>query len=443
MSSIEAVAGQERPADAVAEPVIERSIYRSVPLWLLMVISTLCILDRQIMNILAESIKRDLHLSDAELGMMTGLAFALLYAILGIPVARFADRHRTNRAKLVAVSLIVWSAMTALCGVAQNFGQMFAARVGVGAGEAGSTPPSHSLISDLVPPRKRAAALSFYGFGHPLGIMLGMALGGGLADLFGWRGAFLLLGVPGIVIGLIAWVAVPEPRKLARAFSKGAVPAEHVHPSLRSVLAEIGASRAFRYLLAAMVIVTFISTGRQVWQAVFLIRVHGLSPGIAGLWLGLMYGVSQGVGTWLGGACATWFGSIRRQHTLTATVIGLVVSIPLSLLSYWVADWRLSIALMLGYGIAVGLTYGPTFSCLQGLVRPGSRGAAVALFLLVQNFLGLGFGPMLYGVVSDLLRPEYGVESVRYVLYLSILLVPAAAWCFWRASTALDAELRD
>ncbi|MBN8814337.1 MAG: MFS transporter [Sphingomonas sp.] len=419
-----------------------RSVYASGALWLLMLVSTLNFLDRQIASILAEPIKRELLLSDTQIGLMTGLAFSAFYTIVGIPIARYSDRPSTNRSRLIAIMLAIWSTMTALCGLAQNFGQLLAARIGVGAGEAGCTPPSHSLISDSYPLAQRPQALAFYGMGLPLGSLLGLSLGGLLADAFGWREAFLILGLPGIALGLVVWRYVPEPRTVWAKFERDAMPAEHVPPSFKDLFAELMASRAFLLLMAAFTLGSFLSYGKGVWQAVFMIRIHHLSPGVAGVTLGLVAGIGTGVGAWAGGWCASRYGAKNRKHILTVVVMGLIASVPLSLIAYSAPDWRVAAFFLLAGAVASGLSYGPVFTCLQGIVRPSSRGGATAVFLLVQNLVGLGFGPLLFGVLSDAITPWAGGQSVRYVLYAAALLGPIPAFLFWRTSLRLNAEMR-
>jgi len=419
----------------------EKSIYRNGALWLLLAVSTMNFLDRKVASILAEPMKVDLGLSDTQVGMMTGLAFATFYTFVGIPIARYSDRFNTSRPRLIAGALVFWSVMTALCGMAQNFIQLLLARIGVGAGEAGCTPPSHSLISDMFPVEKRTAALAFYGLGLPLGTMLGMSMGGIFADLFGWRTAFILCAVPGILFGLLTWALVPEPRKRLLQQNNGVVPEDHKAPPLGSVFSEVIKSRAFVFLTIAMSIGSFLSYGKGVWQAVFLIRVHDASPSGAGLALGLVAGLGSAAGAWLGGILATRFGVIRRRYILTVVWIGQLVSMPISLAAYSVGEWHWAAILMLAPAVVSGLSYGPVFTCLQGLVRPASRGAAVAMFLLVQNLVGLGLGPMIFGMLSDYFEPWAGIESVRYVLYLSVLLAPIPAVSFWLASRYLDREM--
>lgn len=438
-----AVSTNSKPLDSasISDPKTSVSIYRSATIWLLMLVSTMNFLDRQVVNILAEPIKRDLHLNDTQIGLMTGLAFAVFYTVLGLPIARYSDRIKTNRVRLISICLTIWSGMTALSGLATSYLQILGARIGVGAGEAGGTPAAHSLISDTYPVERRPAALAFFGLGLPLGTLLGMGLGGGFAELFGWRQAFLLLGLPGLLLALVVWLVIPEPRKtfIDRGLATG-----HAReaPPLTSVLAEVFKSRAFVLLVCAMTTGSFLSYGKGVWQAIFFMRSHGLSPGVVGPVLGLIGGIGTGFGAWAGGMLASKYGAVNRQHILTAPAVGMLISLPLSMTAYMIPDWRIAAVLLLAAAIASGLTYGPTFTCVQGLVRPTSRGQATAIFLLIQNVIGLGFGPLLFGMLSDAVTPWAGTESVRWVLYVSILLAPIPAWFFWRSSLHLNKEMR-
>jgi len=407
-------------------------------MWMLLVVYILNFLDRQIVNILAEPISRDLGLSDTELGLLTGLAFALFYAILGVPIARYADRPRTDRVGLISVSLALWSAMTALCGLAQNFVQLLLARVGVGVGEAGCTPAAHSLISDTVPREKRASAIAFYGLGIPIGGLMGMVIGGQLADLLGWRQAFLIVGLPGVVVALLFWWAVREPRRhgvaTARTSAAGATFAE--------AWAEIRASKAFLPLTVASATVAFLSYGKGVWATVFFIRTHGLSPGEVGLWLGIIAGVAGILGTWLGGWLADRYGRRDPKHYLTGPAISMIAAAPLLYLGYGAEDWRVALALIFLPTIANSLYYGPAYACAQGLVSPRARAVAASLIVFAQNLIGLGLGPLFFGMLSDYFRPVAGADSVRWVLYGAAFLGLVPAWFFWRASRHLAAEMR-
>jgi MFS transporter, Spinster family, sphingosine-1-phosphate transporter len=407
-----------------------------VTLWTLLVVYIFNFLDRQIVNILAEPISKDLGLSDTQIGLMTGIAFAAFYTILGIPIARYADRPSTNRVGLISVALAIWSAMTVLCGVAQNFVQLLLARIGVGVGEAGCTPAAHSLISDLAPPEKRASAISFYSLGIPIGSLLGMLIGGQLADSYGWRVAFYVVGTPGIVLALIVWFTLPEPRK-HRAQTVVSPPAI----GLKEALSDIFASRAFIYLMIAGAGAAFLGYGKVTWTTIFLQRTHGLTPGEVGFWFGILVGAAGVFGTWLGGYLADRFGRTNRRHVLTGPAIGYALGIPIAICAYWVDDWRVALFLLLFPTVLGGLYIGPTYSCGQGLVRPQTRAMASAVLLFAQNLIGLGLGPLLFGIASDMLKPAAGAESVRWVLYGAALLGLVPAFFFWRASLRLNAEL--
>ena len=409
-------------------------------LWILLIVYIFNFIDRQIVNILAEPIARDLQLSDTQIGLMTGLAFALFYTVLGIPIARFADRPTTNRPRLIAAALAVWSAMTALCGFAQNFWQLLLARIGVGVGEAGCTPPAHSLISDIVPPEKRASALAFYSLGIPIGTLLGMIIGGTLADLMTWRDAFVIVGLPGVILALVVWFVLKDPR---RADAASILRARNPVPALplRAALKEVMGSRAYVLLLCAGSAAAFLSYGKTTWTTIFFQRTHELTPGQVGLWFGLLGGVGGIFGTWLGGYLADRFGARSRRHVLSAPAIGMAIAVPLAFAAYQAPTWPLALTLLFVPTVLNSLYYGPTYSAAQGLVPMRARAIAAACLLFVQNLIGLGLGPLFFGMLSDALQPAYGQESVRYVLYGAAFLGLVPAFFFWRCSLHLDNEL--
>jgi MFS family permease len=422
----------------------ERITSERLLLWTLLIVYVFNFLDRQIVNILAEPIKRDLGLSDTQLGLLTGLAFALFYAILGIPIARWADRPGSNRVGLISVSLLVWSGMTALCGQAQNFTQLLLARVGVGVGEAGCTPAAHSLISDMVPAERRSSAMAFYGLGIPAGSLIGMVLGGFLADTIGWRNAFLVVGLPGVLLAVFVWLALKEPRQgsLAEAARAAALhtPAAPRQPTWQT-LKDLVRNRTYVLLALGAGLVAFLSYGKGVWAAIFFIRTHGLTPGQTGLWLGLVAGLSGLVGTWAGGWCADRFGRANPRHILTAPAIGMAIAAPLLFLAYRADDWRVALVLLAIPAVCNSLYYGPTYALVQRLVRPEERAVATAVMLFAQNLIGLGFGPLFFGMFSDALKPVMGEESVRGVLYGAAWLGLLPAFFYWRASLRLPAAL--
>jgi len=426
----------------MASTAIRMSGTRSVraTLWILLIVYILNFIDRQIVNILAEPIARDLDLSDTQIGLMTGLAFALFYTVLGIPIARLADRSSTSRPKIIAIALATWSAMTALCGLAQNFGQLLLARIGVGVGEAGCTPPAHSLISDIVPPEKRSSALAFYSLGIPIGTLLGMIIGGTLADYVGWREAFVIVGLPGVALALVVWFVLKDPRHAdAEAILRGK--SQPAALPIMQAVREVMLSRAFVLLLLAGSAASFLAYGKTTWTTIFFQRTHDLTPGQVGLWFGLIGGLGGIVGTWLGGYLADRFGAKNRRHVLSAPAIGMALAVPIALLAYQAESWPLALMLLFVPTVFNSFYYGPTYSAAQGLVPLRARAIAAATLLFFQNLIGLGLGPLFFGVLSDWLQPVYGAESVRYVLYGAAVLGLVPAFFFWRCGLRLNEEL--
>lgn len=409
-------------------------------LWILLVVYIFNFLDRQIVNILAEPIKADLGLSDTQLGLLAGPAFAVFYALLGIPIARYADKDGTNRVRLIALALAVWSAMTAVCGLAQNFVQLLFARIGVGVGEAGCTPAAHSLITDSVPAEKRSSAIAFYGLGIPIGSLFGLILGGVVNDLYNWRVALMLVGAPGLLLALVVLFFMREPRQLRPPPAEIATARPKLAAS--AALREIFGSRAFVYLLIAASVTAFLGYGKALWTISFFIRSHGLSTTEAGLSMAVVLGLAGIFGTWLGGKVADRFGTRDKKHILTLPAYGMAAAAPVLFLGYHMEDWRVAVALLVVPTILNTAYYGPAYACVQGLVRPQARAVAASIMLFGQNLIGLGFGPFLFGVLSDALAPAYGEESVRYVLYGAAWLGLIPAFFFWRASLRLGRELK-
>ena len=423
-------------APSTVEPFDRR--YVRYTLWVLLVVYILNFLDRQIVNILAEPIKNDLGLSDTQVGLMTGLAFALFYAVLGIPIARYADAPASNRVGLISVSLAVWSGMTVLCGLATNFTQLLLARIGVGVGEAGCTPASHSLITDTVAPEKRASSIAFYGLGIPIGGLLGMVIGGLLADAYGWRSAFVVVGLPGLLMALLVWFTMKEPRR-HRPATAAAPP---IRATFKEALGEIRASKAFLPLTIGGGFVAFLGYGKGVWTTIFFQRTHELSPGEVGLYLGVGYGVAGVLGTWLGGYLADRYGRKNARHYLTGPILSMIVGAPLLFWAYSIDDWRWALVVLFVPTIANSLYYGPVYACAQSLVSSRSRAVAASILVFAQNLIGLGLGPLFFGMLSDAIRPVAGADSVRWVLYGAAFLGLIPAFFFWLASRHLNAEMK-
>ena len=412
-------------------------------LWTLLVVYILNFLDRQIVAILAEPMKAEFGLSDTQLGLLAGPAFAVFYAVLGIPIARYADKAGTNRVWLISLSLAIWSAMTAVCGFAQSFLQLALARVGVGIGEAGCTPAAHSLIADSVPPEKRSSAIAFYGLGIPIGGLLGLIIGGIVNDLYGWRAAFMIVGAPGILLAFVIPKLIRDPRDTVDALSvsSSASPAKPAL-SVSEATREIFASKAYLYIFIAASFTAFLSYGKGLWTISFFIRSHGFSTTEAGLAMAVALGLSGIIGTWLGGKMADVFGARDKRHLLTLPAIGMTVAAPLLFAGYWADDWRVAVALLIVPTILNSAYYGPAYGCVQGLVRREARAVAASMVVFGQNLIGLGLGPLLFGILSDALQPVAGTDSVRWVLYGAAWLGLIPAFFFWRASLRLNAELK-
>ena len=269
-----------------------------VVLALLTLVYTFSFIDRQLLVILAEPVKADLDLSDTQLGLLTGLAFAALYVTLGLPIARLADKG--NRKNVVSASLAIWSAMTVLSGMVTSFTQMLLARIGVGIGEAGGSPPSHSIISDYFPPEKRATALSIYSVGIYIGIFLGFTIGGVLAQNYGWRVAFYAVGIPGILLAAVIYYLVKEPVK-GRYDPQGV---SHEIPTLSNVIKTLLGKKTFIFIALGSGFIAFGSYGAGNFLPSFLQRVHGVEVSKAGYLLGVAFGIGGGTGTFLGGFLA-------------------------------------------------------------------------------------------------------------------------------------------
>ncbi len=408
---------------------------RHLALGLLVVVYTFNFIDRQILSILIEPIKLELGLNDTQMGLLTGFAFALFYATLGIPIARYADRG--NRRNLIALALGVWSFMTAISGLALNFWHLLIARIGVGIGEAGCSPPAHSMIADYFPAENRATALGIYSLGIPVGIMFGLFAGGWINEFFGWRMAFFVVGVPGIILAFIVRFAIQEPE---RGMAEGRV-ASAEQPSIKETLEMLWKKPSFRHLAFAAALTAFVGYGVVTWVPTFLIRSFGLGTGEIGTWFGLILGIPGGLGIALGGYFADKFGAKDTRWYLWTTAVALVISIPFSVYAYLAVTATIAFIAMI-IPIFLGNFYqATTFSQTQGLVELKMRAVAAGILLFIINIIGLGLGPTLVGVVTDLLEPTYGQEALRYSLVIFTFVNLWAAFHYYIAGKHLKADL--
>ena len=411
--------------------------YTRYALGLLLVVYVVNFLDRQVVAILLQSIKRELDLSDTQLGAFSGIAFAFLYSILGVPIARFADRG--VRRSLIALALFVWSGMTALQGLASSFLWLFAARVGVGIGEAGCSPPAHSMIADLFAPARRATALSIYALGIPIGGAIGLVGGAWLLETFDWRTALVVVGLPGLGLSLLVRLTLREP---TRGWWEG-VRAAEAPPSLGEVARLLRRRRSFLHMALAGALHAFYGYGAGAFNPAFLERVHTLSPLEIGVWLGAIAATTGVAGTFLGGFASDRLSGRDLRWYAWLPGLGSLVAVPFVLLFYLWDDGREALALAALPAILAGLYLGPTFAMTQALVPPRMRAQAAAVLLLVLNLIGMGLGPQFVGVLSDLLAPRLGVESIRWSLLATI--VVGALWSaahYFQAARTLREDLR-
>ena len=419
-----------------ANPPIFSAATRRYALGTLVVVYTFNFIDRQILSILLEPIKLELELSDTQLGFLTGFAFALFYATLGIPIARWADAH--NRRNLIALSLTIWSGMTALSGVAQNFGQLLFARIGVGVGEAGCSPPAHAMLSDYYPPNQRATALGIYSLGIPLGILFGFLAGGWINEFFGWRVAFFVVGIPGLILALVVRFTVREP---IRGMSEGRSAAAD-QPGIMETFRYLWKKRSFRHLAFGGALTAFVGYGVVSWMPSFLIRSHGMETGEIGTYLGLILGIPGGIGIALGGYLADRFGGRDTRWYLWIPAAALFAGVPFSFGIYLSTGPYAALAFLI-LPVALGNFYqATTFSQTQGLVGLRMRSVAAAVLLFILNIIGLGLGPQVVGLLSDALAPSFGQESLRYSLLICGMMNLWAALHFYLGGKYLADDLK-
>jgi MFS family permease len=416
----------------VSEPAPITDAYRRYALGLLLVVYISNFIDRQILTILAEAIRLDLGLSDTALGFLGGLAFAVFYTVAGIPIARWADRG--TRRTIIALGLFIWSGMTALTGLARSFTELALARVGVGLGEAACSPPAHSLLSDYFPPERRGTAFAIYALGIPIGSAIGTFTGGWIKELFDWRTAFYVVGLPGLLLALVVRFTLREPARGAsehdrvppQAAHGEPPPSEARHSSVRDVLRFMNRLRSFRHMSFAAALHAFYGYGAALFLPVFLIRVHGFSEGELSTWLALISLFGGGFGTFLGG----WLGDRLAPHDqrwyMGVPGIATALAIPFAIAFYLWPDRYGALLFAVPAAILGPMYLGPTFAMAQGLARPHMRALVSAILLFVINLIGLGFGPQVVGILSDALAPSQGIESVRYALL--VVVVTGAAW---------------
>jgi predicted MFS family arabinose efflux permease len=445
--------------------------YGRYALTLLVAIYTVNFLDRQIITTIGESIKNDLHLSDSQMGALGGIFFAAVYTILGIPIARVADKQ--NRPWVMTISLALWSGFTVLSAYARSYSVLAISRAGVGIGEAGCSPTAHSLLADYFPPHRRATALAIYSMGISIGTLLGMAIGGIVAEHYGWRNAFLVAGAPGLVFAVLAILTLREPRsQLSRDAQAAANASSHI--SLLMVFSTLEKRPTFWLFGLGGALTSFVSYAHGQFMTPFFLRNHaaelsvlaghfGMAPaagkpplGFLSLALGLGAGVGGAFGSWLGGALADRLGARDLRNYALFPLLVPFVSIPIVWFAIWTDNMALALILLVIPNIGVGAWWGPVYGGVQNLAPPAMRALSAAILLFVINMIGLGGGPTAFGMVTDAMTNHYlsgsgldlgackaalgaakatcaaaSAHGIKTTVYLSTGVIPFAMLCFF------------
>jgi MFS family permease len=417
---------------------MKEKTYKNYLLTLLLVILAFNYVDRNALGLLLQEIKVDLHLSDTQLGLMSGIAFAFFYSIMGIPIARWADRG--NRITIITLTTALWSVAVALCGAAGSFAQLLLVRVGVAVGEAGCVPPAHSLIADHFTRAERPRAVARYLTGIPLSLLIGFFLAGWLNELVGWRMTFVLLGLPGLVLAVLSWFTLYEPRLKSDITSEPKVAPPEV--PLMTVFGQLWGNRTFRHILLGYSVASFFGQGIVQWKAAFFIRSFGLTTGELGTWFALIYGIFGSLGAYLSGEWAAR--RAANNERLQLRFIGLAYSsfAFVSMCIYLSTTAGVAFVFLTIATIGFYTINGPLFAMMQSLVPERMRAMSMALVLLFGNLIGMGLGPVAAGILSDVFREWAGEESLRYAL---LSLCPGyiwSGWHFWRASRTVVLDLR-
>ncbi|XOV83163.1 MAG: spinster family MFS transporter [bacterium] len=390
---------------------------RSYTLFLLVVVFTSSHIDRQIVAILQEPIKLAFQITDTQLGLLTGVMFAVFYATLGMPMAMWADRR--NRRNLITFSIATWSLMTVLCGAAVQFWQLLLARIGVGVGEAGSNPPSHSIISDLYPAAERGTAMAIFALGVNFGVMFGYLIGGWVNEFLDWRWAFVAAGAPGLLIAVVVRYTMLEP---PRGYSDG-LQDKPVAPPFWQVVKFMINQVTIRNLLMASMLLSFAGYAAIAWVPVYLQRVHAFTTGESGTVLALAIGVGGGIGTFFGGYLADRLARFSEGWRAWVVLVAVIIYIPTAYLSFTAADPFRAAAWFFGPATLGGVYLGTNFAMLQSQLPVEMRAVGAAINLFVLNIIGLGLGPLSVGIISDATAASDGVDSIRNGLLAMILIM--------------------
>lgn len=410
-------------------------VYANYVLAVLFLVYVFNFIDRQILGILLEDIKADLGVSDTAMGLLAGFAFVVFYTFAGIPIARLADR--ASRRSIIALGLALWSAMTAASGMAQNFLQLALARVGVGVGEAAGSPPAHSLLSDYFPPARRATALAIYSTGVYIGSMLAFLMGAYIKETFGWRAAFFVVGIPGLVLALVVRFTIAEPARGGT--EQGRVDAEQ--PPLLESLRFLLACPSYVLIVLAASVQSLSGYSVLVWGPTYLGRVHHMGGMEIGTWLGIIIGVAGSLGGYLGGRWTDRMGRRDVRWYMRLPALQSLLAVPFVIGFTLLDNARGALLCFIPFYFLGAMYVGPMLSMTQGLAPLRMRATASAILLFVLNMVGLGLGPVLVGAMNDQIFAAEGETAIRYSLLVMGLLGGCASVIFWLASKYLQRDL--
>ena len=420
-----------------SDGVVFSNRYRRYALIVISLVYMLNLVDRSLVAILLQSIKVDLGLSDTQLGFLTGLAFALFYSTLGVPIARLADRG--NRATLASVAIALWG-MTVMSSVlVGNYAQLLASRVLAAVGEAGCKPPTYSLIGDYFPePKERTGAMSVYWLGSPIAALLSFIAGGALSEHIGWRLTFLVMGIPGLILALLVKWTIKDPWRLAAA--RDVKNAGQSVP-LRSILLCLWRVTSLRHLTLALVLLYAMGVGLAPWYAAFMIRTHHLETGALGVWLGLIFGVGGILGNLAGGYASARFFAQNERRQMQMAAISVAAILPCLIGFLTLSSTTAAFSCLFPFIVLLNVFLAPTYVLLQRLVSEETRATTLAIIMLLANLIGMGLGPQIVGVLSDRLAGVAGSESLRYSMLAMSLLALWASYHFWCVSRTVTGDL--
>ncbi len=410
--------------------------YRNYVLGMLALSYAFSYMDRQIVSILLGDIKAEFGLNDTQLGLLSGLSFALFYSFLAIPIARYADRN--NRVRVITIAITVWSFVTALCGAAQNFFQLFLGRMGVGVGEAGGLSPAHSVISDYFDEKSRPFAISIFSLGTALGAVSGLVLGGYVAETYGWRWAFVAAGAPGVLFALLFGFTVKEP---VRGRFETQSKTETEKESFKETVKDLISNRPYMAIYLGHLLIVFKGYAFTSWLPEVLMRTYGLGQAEVGRAMGLIVLFGGAFGMFAGGAIATYFSRFDNRLQIRIPVVALIIALPLLWFALQQNNFTMAAILLAAGLFFYNMQHGPTLAMVQSCVKPAQRAQAASLVFFASNLLGLGLGPLFVGWISDSNVAVMGdAAALATALSYCLIVVIPAIFFFWRASAYLKKD---